>query len=283
MTTPPLSHDLGVSPRFSWKRALAQALLTMVAVVALGGAAFGWLAKPGSNARGFGEAIGRLAGFSAVIAFAVSWLRQTGRRKAALGVAIACAILIGAGVAAVVISPAGHQTAPLTAAERAPLVVVDQGGERRLHHPTFGFSLLHPGAKFVDAPQLAQTMQGAGRDPTSVHYGFSDPTERSVVVISVMKGMGATRAALSEHVDGFQRGFAGSGVGGAQLRWLGKEITWDDTRHEARIGAEFGGGMRLALGAYAVVREGQPPFIVNVMIIAPSIDRFAKLLDSFRP
>src|SRR6186997_1512965 len=44
--------------------------------------------------------------------------------------------------------------APLTAAERAPLVEVDEGGQRRLRHPAFGFSLLHPGSGFREAPEV---------------------------------------------------------------------------------------------------------------------------------
>jgi hypothetical protein len=282
MSTPPLSPTLGRPAQFSWKRALAHALLAMVAVVVLGAAGFGWLARPASNATKFGEGVGRLAGFTGVIAFAVSWLRQTGRRKAGLGVAIGVATLIGAGFAALVMTRSAHPTVPLTEAERVPLVIVDEGGERRLRHPAFGFSILHPGATFREAPDVAQAMEGAGRDPATQHYGFSDPDDRSALVISVMKGMGGTRASLVEHVDGFQRGFASMPASAAALQWTGKEITWDAGRHEAHLGATFGGGMRLELAAYAVMRAGQPPFIVNVMVMAPRPDLLAKLLASFR-
>jgi hypothetical protein len=49
-----------------------------------------------------------------------------------------------------------------------------------------------------------------------------------------MYGMGGSRAALSEHVDGVQRGLAASLAGKSDLRWLNKEITWDDHRHVGR-------------------------------------------------
>ena len=41
--------------------------------------------------------------------------------------------------------------------------------------------------------------------------------------------------------------------------------------------------MRLELAAYAVMRAGQPPFIVNVMVMALRPDLLAKVLASFRP
>jgi hypothetical protein len=172
--------------------------------------------------------------------------------------------------------------ATLTEAQRAPLVVVEQGGERRLRHPAFGFSVLHPGPSFRDAPELVAAYRGAGPDPETQHYGLMDEASQTALTISVMNGMGGTRESLSEHIDGFQRGFAGSAVGSANLRWLGKDVIWDDGRHQATVRAEAA-GLQIEVVAHSVQPPQGPPFIVNVTALGPQVDRLRKTLASFRP
>jgi zinc transporter ZupT len=79
----------------SWRRALLHASLTFIVAVVLGGIAVALLQTPGSNARVLGRAAGRLGMVAAAAAFAVSALRQSGRHKAALGVAIGFLVLLG--------------------------------------------------------------------------------------------------------------------------------------------------------------------------------------------
>jgi hypothetical protein len=259
-------------------------VLALMVVTAVGAAVFGFLGKTGLDARKFGQAVGRLAGFTAAVAFGVSWLRQTGRRRTGLGVALGYAILIVAGIVAGAVSGRSRSEqakAPLTDAERAPLVEVDQGGERRLRHPAFGFSILHPGPSLRESPEMAKTLEGKTPDPDTQNYAYLDPGG-SVVALSVMKGMGGTRASLSDHVDGFQSGFTGSAAGGPDLRWLGKELSWNASRHDARLKGLLGGDTRLELASYAIIRPQQPPLIVNVLVVSREIDRFTKLLSSFR-
>src|SRR5262249_28668402 len=101
--------------------------------------------------------------------------------------------------------------------------------------------------------------------------------------VSLMKNMGGSREALSAHLDGFQRGVAGSVPAGAELRWQGREIVWDDHRRVARVSARVGDLAHIEVAAYAIEPPGQPPFIVNVMTTSPEANRFPGLLDSFRP
>jgi hypothetical protein len=68
----------------------------------------------------------------------------------------------------------------------------------------------------------------------------------------------------------------------SDLRWLKREITWDDNRHVGRLGASTG-EMRMGRAAYAVERPGHAPFIVNLTITAPDPERFSDLLASSRP
>jgi hypothetical protein len=268
---------------FSWGRALLHALLALVLVVVLGAALAGVLGMAGPDARQAGQAIGRLAGFVTAAAFGASYLLQTGRRRATLGLGVAFVALVAAGIAAGMMSRGRqHRDISLTAAEKAPLETADEDGERRLRHPGFGFSILHPGAKFLEAPELVKPKPGQKHDDTTQEYGFADREGRAVLVLSVMKGMGGTREQLADHLDGVQRGFAGSLPAGAPLQWGDKQVTWTEGLRQARLNASFGVGMRLEMAAYSVSRAGQEPFIVNVMILAPDADRHTNVTGSFR-
>jgi hypothetical protein len=271
-------------PTWSWKRALAHAGLALVGTILVGAAAFALLKRPDSDDRQFGEGIGRLSVFVGAAAFAASWLAQTGRRRRAIAVAGGFALLVGGGLfAAILLAKPAHRARPLTALERAPLVVVDEGGARRLRHPAFGFSFLHPGPGFRDAPEVAAAMTGGRPDPETQTYGFVDPDAQSALVVSVMKGMGGSRDALAKHLAGVESGLAGSAAGGPGLRRLRNEVTWEDGHHVGRFGAVVAGDMQVELAAYSVEPADRPPFIVNMMITARQADRFKELLASFRP
>jgi hypothetical protein len=217
------------------------------------------------------------------VAFAASWLRQTGRRRVAIGLVVAL-FVVGAGISAALIglAPGKRKPDPLTSAEKAPLVVVDEGGQRRLRHPALGFSILHPGPGFRESAEVTAAIRRAGDDPETHAYGFMDPDSRSTLVIALMKGMGGSRAALSEHLDGLQRGMAGS-VGSTELRWVGKQVTWDDRRRVGRLSALVAGTVHVEVAAYALESPGRPPFIVNLTMSAADADRPAAVLASFRP
>jgi hypothetical protein len=273
-----------LSPSWSWKRALLHAGLAFGAVVALGAAAFAVLQRPESNASKFGEGVGRLSVFTAAVVFGTSWLGQSGRRRAAIGLVAGFVALVGGLFAVITLTPrgpGGHHARALSAADRAPLVVITEGGQPRLRHPTLGFSLSHPGPAFRDAPEVAVAMSDV-RDPDAINYGFQEPGSQSALVVSVMYGMGGSRAALSEHLDGVQRGLAGSPVGKSDLRVLKKEVTWDDHRHLGRLSVSIAGEMHVELASYSVVPVEGDPYIVNLFVMTRQPDRFADLLASFR-
>jgi hypothetical protein len=276
---PPLP---GARASVSWGRAVLHAVLAFGAVLVGGAVLAGVLGMAGSDAHKAGQSIGRLAGLVAGAAFGASYLLQTRRRGAALALAIALVALVGAGAAAGIMTRSPHRDTSLTAAEKQPLVIGDDAGERRLRHPGLGFSILHPGPKFLEAAELGKPKPGQKHDDTTQEYAFADREGRSVLLVSVMKGMGGTREKLAEHLDGVQRGFVGSLPEGAPLHWGDKQIRWTDERHQARLVGAFGGGMGVQIAAYSVLRDGQEPFIVNVMIIAPDADRYTRVTESFR-
>jgi hypothetical protein len=164
-------------------------------------------------------------------------------------------------------------------------VVVEEGGQRRLRHPTLGFSLLHPGPRFTDAPDLAAEMNGGALkdDPATVTYGFKEPDTQAALVVQVMNGMGGTREKLASHLDGIQKGLGKSAAAAADLHWLAKDVVWDDQRHVGRLSASLANDVRVQLAAYSVERPGREPFVVNLFLMTQQPERFADLLASFRP
>jgi len=170
--------------------------------------------------------------------------------------------------------------ARLTKAERAPLVVVDEGGQRWLRHPAFDFAILHPGPGFRESTEVVTAM-GAG-DPETQTYGFMETETSSVVIVSVMKGMGGSEAALKAHLDGVLTGVQRSLAGQPGVRTLTNEVVWDASGHVGRLSVAVGGVARIDVAAYSVTRTGKAPFIVNLTVTAPPSDRFAGLLASFR-
>ena len=192
-------------------------------------------------------------------------------------------ILIAAAVAMTAFPGAcKRQRKTLTEAERAPLVTVDEGGQQRLRHPAFRFSLLHPGSGFKESPELLQKA-GLKGDPETQTYGFLEADTHSALIIAVMKGMGGTQAKLTEHLDGVLSGLEKSLAGQAQTKVLKKEIVWDASRHVGNLSVAVGNQLRIDVAAYSVERPGELPLIVNVMVTAPPSDRFTGLLASLRP
>ena len=290
MTIPPIGpthaqpEPAEPAPEFLWVRAFVHTVLACVAVVATM-LAVAFFAAPGSDTRKLGQTVGRLMWFVMAVALGTSWLHQTGRRKAALALGIGVAVLVGSTVATGIMSGKRPRDISLTAAEKAPLMITDEGGERRLNHPGFGFSLLHPGPKFVVVPELelVKPKPGQKHDDTTQGYGFVDRDSRAVFLVSVTKGMGAAREQLDEHLEGVRGGFAESLPPEADLHWGEKQVTWTESQHQARLSASFTGEMHLELAAYAVLRPGQVPFIVNLMVIAPDAAHYANVTTSLRP
>ena len=285
MTSPPFPESSSRStarPTFSWKRGLLHAVLALVAVVVFGAALAGVLGMEGAAAREAGQAIGRLAGIIGGAAFGGSYLFQTRRRAGALALGLAFVALVGAGIVGGMMKRGRNRNTSLTAEEKAPMVIADEDGERRLRHPGFGFSLLHPGPKFLEAPELVKPKPGQKHDDTTQEYGFADREDNAVLLVSVMKGMGGTREQLVAHVDGVQRGFVESLPAAGPLHWGDKQVTWTDGEKRARLEGSFGADMRLELTAYSILRPDHEPFIVNVMMISPDAERFANVTGSLR-
>jgi hypothetical protein len=235
--------DVGARERaYSWKKALLHALIPL-SIIIVGGAiaiAAGAVKAP----RRFGEGLGQFSVFAMLLAVGVSYLAQTGRRRAAWGVGAGAVGLVGVIVVVLVAAGPPAARAVLTAAERRPLEIREQGGERRLVHPTLGFSLLHPGPGFVESEQAAAVFQQSTRDPGAHAYAYARASDRSFVIVTIGKGLDS-RAGM----EGMVRGLTRPLLQAVKARVKENEITWSESRKEAVLSAELGPGVHFRFRA----------------------------------
>jgi hypothetical protein len=81
-----------------------------------------------------------------------------------------------------------------TDAERADLVSVDEGGERRLMHPALGFSFRHPGPGFVSNGSPPSK-------PGTQFYAFTDREQGVTLGIGLFKGDGDSPTSLRKLLE----------------------------------------------------------------------------------
>ena len=102
---------------FRWKRGLLHALIPFGLAIAAGFAIL-VLTNP-ADPEQLGEGVGRFAAACFVVGLGISYLAQTGRKRAALGTSLALVAVIG-GLVAFVTSSAHHDRPRATARDRAP-------------------------------------------------------------------------------------------------------------------------------------------------------------------
>lgn len=89
-------------PTFSWKQGLVHALIPLAYVMLVGGtlSGLGQVADPFP----FGQGLGRASVFLMLLAFGLSWMAQTGKRKLALVLALTLTVaVVGATIAGLVV------------------------------------------------------------------------------------------------------------------------------------------------------------------------------------
>ena len=123
------------------------------------------------------------------------YLEQTGRPGAGKLITFAgLAWLFGGGA----LLATKTQAVTLADAERAPLVTVDEGNQRRLRHPTLGFSLLHPGPGFV-------AHESSAFRPSAHFYSFTDSEARVRFTVGLFKGKGDGPGSLRDLIEGMSK------------------------------------------------------------------------------
>ncbi len=250
--------------------------------VVAGGLAL-FLATDPVDAEKAGEGVGRLSVFGFLAALGISYLVQTKRKKAALGVLLALLAGLGALVAVIATAPRAR---PLRAADRAPLVESVVDGQARLRHPTFGFSIARPPATYKPSAQITAAMGAAANDPGSVVYGYAEDPPTGALVVTLMAGAAGSRHDFERSIAGLRRGLDASMTqqfgSGAKLEILQDDLTGDDAHLEAHLHA-VAQGVHLQLVSYAIpAGAGHAEAIVSVLVIAPDPATLGDVLTSFQ-
>jgi len=168
------------------------------------------------------------------------------------------------------------QAVTLTDAERAPLVTLDEGNQRRLRHPTLGFSLLHPGPGFVANESNAFR-------PGAHFYSFTDSEARVRVTVGLFKGQGAASGSLRELLEAMSKNTdALGGRAGIPPRVEKLEVSGDDPPRGA-LEMVLGDGRFLRTSAYGWRAPDGTPFAIFVTVMAHSYAPGTAVLASFRP
>jgi hypothetical protein len=248
-------------PVFSLKRGLLHAGLALGAVLAAG-VLLAVLARPVAMEE-FGGGLARFALFTAFLAFGASYLFQTGRRMWGwVTVAAYGALVVAVVVVVALVSPVrreGPRPAPLTPAERAPLVQVADGDTLLLRHPTLGFSLPHPGPAFaeVDQAELRRLARGMF-EPGMQVYGWFDETAGAVLVVGLMKDVGSR-----DELEGFQQGFIQALREQPGSRLETNTVTWSGDGGEADVRGTLPDGTAVsARGQVVRLAPGGPRYLI---------------------
>lgn len=235
---------------FSWKRGILHALIPFAAVIALGLLVVA--VKDVADPEKFGEGLGRFAVVSLLAGMAVSYLFQTGKRKAGWGVLAGFVLVIGA-VAFVLFT-----IDPRPEIDRRALI--DDGVT--LRHPSLGFTLKRPPADFHDAPQLVKGMGDQGKD--TVIYAYAPATPGVGLIIGVIWG--------TDHFDavvrGVKRGLLKSGA------------TWDDEQIGTDV-AHLRAHIRTI--SMRVDLHQVHGAIVTLNVMSPDPNALADVISSFQP
>jgi hypothetical protein len=205
-------------------------------------------------------------------AVAAEHLSRTGRGAAGKLISLASiAWLFGA----TALLAAKTNAATLTDAERAPFVVDESEGERRLRHPTLGFSILHPGPGFTAERAVAFR-------PDAEFYSYVDPAAASRLIIGLFKGQGGSSASLRELLESMASQADALG-GPARVPARVLDLSTSPTgppRGVLRIA--LGDGRLFRTAGYGWRTADGTPFAVLVAVIARAEDASSDVLASFR-
>lgn len=265
---------------FSWKRGLKHAVLPFLLVIVAAGVVV--VVRPPKNPEKFGEGTGQFAFVIGALAFGASYLAQTGRRAAALVVAVATFGLLFAITSVVVFGWTNHPK--LDPRDRVPLVEYSDNGERWLRHPTLGFALRHPGEGFKEAPQFAGLMaRGAGSDDT-LYYAYADAEPSAILMVGIAPEGADSAEDLGKTVDGIERGMRDSAAKqtpDAKLEVIERTISWDSGR-DARLHIALAGA-HMRLHVFARKRPDGTPYIVILGAMSKSADALEREIAELRP
>jgi len=260
---------------FRWKRALLHGLIPVGAVVAIGIVLVA-VAKPADPEK-LGESMGTFVLFAYLAGCGISWLGQTGRRRAAWLGGIALGLVMAAMLALGFIGPDHRTSRSMPGQDRAALVERDLAGTPRLVHPTYGFSIRRPPASYHDSPDLV-AQAGLTRDPRSQYYVYAESPPSNMVVVGLLTDLPSSREAFTAAVAGIRKAF--TDIEATTI--LTDETTGSEGHLQTKFHATVAGA-HIQIRAYQVQPAGKPPGAVMVMTTTADGTTLGDVLDSFTP
>ena len=201
------------------------------------------------------------------------YLEQTGRPGAGKLIMFAgLAWLFGGGA----LLATKTQAVTLTAAERAPFVTVDEGNQRRLRHPTLGFSFQHPGPGFVLSASSAF-------GPSAHFHSFADSEARVRFTVGLFKGKGDTAGSLRDLLEGMSKNTDALGGGTGTPPRVEKLEVSGDQPPRGTLEMVLGDGRFLRTSAHGLRAADGAPYAILMTVMAHSYAPGTAVLASFRP
>ncbi len=220
----------------------------------------------------FGEGLGRLLVFAALVTAGLSYLWQHGKRRLAIAIAVGVVALITA-ITWTLLGTfgAGATVTPLTAAERAPLTL----SRGKLEHPTLHFTLEAPGVDFTLAgDEGARAIAAAmpGRDDVT-GWLYRCPATGEAVLVMLFKSVLDSRQGLEGLVDGFRQSLLSAG--GAAPTLAGDGVVWTASERSASFTATLPNGPTVVCRFVA-----GPTYVAGVMATLADTRRAEDLAGS---
>lgn len=168
------------------------------------------------------------------------------------------------------------QAVTLAEADRAPFVIVDEGNQRRIRHPTLGFSLLHPGPGFVASESSAFR--------ASAHfYSFTDREAGIRINIGLFKGQGDSPGSLRDLLETMSKQTDALGGRAASPPRVEKLEVSSDDPPRGTLEMVLGDGRHFRTRAYGWRSADGTPFAILIAVMAHSYAPGTAVLASFRP
>ena len=204
-------------------------------------------------------------------------------RKIVVWVMIAgFAALVALGIGARFMRPDPLPT--LTKADRAPLLDTVAAGRRVLKHPTLGFTFLHPGDAFSEAPELVAALRKSQPDPKVHFYALGNAEQTAQIIIGIVNEAVPSRDEMTRQLGDFKRELLrGANVPGRpEMQVVTDSIVWDATQHEAHMHATQGDAHYRAR-ILAMTPKGHAPVVVMFMTVTGDEQALTDVLASVTP
>jgi hypothetical protein len=206
---------------------------------------------------------------------ALKTVREQTRKAVVWILVVGCIALFASGF----VEGLGKRSTPaLTAADRTPLIDETVAGQRRLRHPTLGFSFHHPGATFAPSQKVTDAMQAAHPDKRFHYYAFVDDPPTTVVEIAMMNEDVPNREAMVRELAELEKSFGSKG----KAATYDDGVTWTDQLHDAHFAGEID-GEHIRVRMIPISPKDHPQVVVALIVASQDPNALADTLASFGP